>query len=193
MCFFIGQALMCIFIPRFQDKYGRKKVFLVSSSINFMTLLMITILPSHTSKMALSSDSALKVLDILFFINGLATPGRCLTGYTYFQELFPEEAQNMIGTVQMIVEGTIYIGLTYFWMKLNYSWRWTMFLACFMNVIGIMFTVLMLPDSPKWLFENQRYRECLHAIKSMATINRSRNIIPSSDEYEQIKNTQDSE
>ena len=47
MNFFIGQAIMCIFIPKLQDKYGRKKVFLISSIVNFLTLLFIWYLPDH--------------------------------------------------------------------------------------------------------------------------------------------------
>lgn len=93
----------------------------------------------------------------------------------------------MIGTVQMVIEGTIYIGLTYFWMKLNYSWRWTLILACSMNFAGIVLTMLLLPDSPKWYYENRRYRECLQAIQTLAKLNRSRNIIPSADQYEMLE------
>ena len=72
-------------------------------------------------------------------------------------------------------------------MKLNYTWRWTIVLACFMNLTGILFTIILLPDSPKWLYENQRYGECIRAIKSMAKINRSRSVIPSGEMYGQVK------
>lgn len=83
----------------------------------------------------------------------------------------------------MIIEGTIYIGLTFFWMKLNRSWRWTLALACVMNLVGIVLTMLLLPDSPKWYYENRRYKECLEAIKTMAQLNRSSHTIPPSDKF----------
>lgn len=186
MNFFIGQALMCLFIPKLQDKYGRKKVFLASSIVNFLTLAAIWCLPDHVGDSSKTKNTLL-YLDALFLINGLATPGRTLTGYTYFMEMHPEEAQNMIGTIQMIIEGTIYIALTFFWMKFNRSWRWTLALACAMNFVGIILTILLLPDSPKWYYENKRYKECLAAIKRMARLNRSPHTIPSRDQFELLE------
>ena len=176
MLFFIGQVIMCPFIPYLQDRFGRKRIFLISTVINFYTLLGIWGLPDHSTKK--HGDTSKMLLDLLFLINGLATPGRVNTGYTYFQEFFPEESQNMAGTLWNMIEGSVYIGLTMYWKKLNFGWRWTLLLACVLNFIGILLTSILLPDSPKWLYEKKKYKECVAAIRSMAELNNVRNFMP---------------
>ena len=73
---------MFLFIPRLQDHFGRKKVFMVCSIVNFYTLIGIWGLPDHSDKK--HGDTSKMILNGLFLVNGLVTPGRVITGYTYF-------------------------------------------------------------------------------------------------------------
>lgn len=95
--FFLGQAITSLIVPYLQDTYGRKKVFVICSLVNFYCLLVIWGLPEHSKK--LNGQQSKFILDILFFLNGLATPGRNLTGYTYIMELYPEHSKNVAGTL----------------------------------------------------------------------------------------------
>ena len=176
MNFFVGQAITCLIIPPLQDTFGRKKVFLFCSIVNFYTLLAIWGLPDHSDKKHGKTSKLL--LDALFLINGMATPGRQLTGYTYFLELFPEESQNLAGTVQQVAEGIIQMLLTYYWMKVGFSWRWTVVLAIVMNAVGIVLTCVLLPDSPKWLYETKQYKKCVEAVTDLAEMNNVREFRP---------------
>ena len=88
MNFFIGQAIMFIFIAKLQDYFGRKKVFMISSIVNLYTLLGIYGLPDHSDRK--HGDTSKMLLDVLFLVNGFATPGRAITGYTYLLEFFEE-------------------------------------------------------------------------------------------------------
>ena len=189
MYFFLGQAITCLIIPRLQDTFGRKRVFLFCSVINLYTLLTIWGLPDHSDKKHGKTSKLL--LDALFFLNGLATPGRQLTGYTYFQELFPDESQNLAGTIQMVAEGVVQVLLTYYWMKVGFSWRWTVVLAIVMNVVGIILTLVLLPDSPKWLYETKQYKKCVDSVFFLAEWNNVREFRPSQSFYKMLETDSD--
>jgi len=126
---------------------------LFSSFINFLTLVAILLCKEHDSQSRL-------ILTGIFLINGLNTPGRALTGYTYFQEFFAKNQQGMIGALFNCIEGSVYICLTLYWSQLNYSWRWTVIFAAVLNLVCLLVSLLILPESPSWLFEKKRYTEC---------------------------------
>lgn len=72
-------------------------------------------------------------------------------------------------------------------MKLNFSWRWTVLFAAIMNFIGVLLTGLLLPESPKWLFETKQYKKCIESVRSLAEENNVRTFMPSQDSYEVLE------
>lgn len=84
MMFFIAFFLAQFVTPKMQDAYGRKKVFLWSCFLNCLTLVAILVLPK--------SKSSQVALYVIIFFNGLAAPGRTITGFTYIVEFWPKRA-----------------------------------------------------------------------------------------------------
>lgn len=102
---------------------------------------------------------------------GLELPGRMLTGYVYFQEFMPSNYQNLMGTIEGCSEAAVYIWLTIYYRFGNYGWKWPVALAALINFVGLVLTVIFIPESPKWLMEKGRYIESYKVFKRMAEVN----------------------
>lgn len=90
-----------------------------------------------------------------------------------------------------MAEGLVQMALTYYWMKVGFSWRWTVVLAIVMNAIGIILTCVLLPESPKWLYETKQYKKCVEAVFALADWNNERDFRPSQDFYQMLEPDQD--
>ena len=84
MLWFFGQLIFSPVIPRLQDRFGRKPVFSACSFVNFLTILIMLLLPKRR-------NPTQAIFYVLMFINGMSTVGRVITGYTYFTEFYPEK------------------------------------------------------------------------------------------------------
>ena len=70
------------------------------------------------------------------------------------------------------------MALTYYWMEIGFSWRWTVVLAIVMNAVGIVLTCVLLPESPQWLYETKQYKKCVEAVACLAEMNNVREFRP---------------
>ena len=107
----------------------------------------------------------------LFFILGLETPGRMLTGFVYYQEFLPENYSYLFGTLGGINNAAIYIWLTLYFKLGNYGWKWTVIVGVVLNFLTLIFSLYWLPESPKWLLSRGRYIEAYKVLKKMALFN----------------------
>lgn len=108
---------------------------------------------------------------ILFFILGLETPGRMLTGFVYYQEFLPEKYSYIFGTFGAINNAAIFILMTLYFKYGNLSWRWTVLFSAVMNFLTLIFSLYFLPESPKWLLSRGRYIQAYKVFKRMAIFN----------------------
>ena len=76
-------------------------------------------------------------------------------------ELSPEKSHAMISSLMNFAEGIIYIYLTIFFkMSENKDVKYPlMYGVC--NNYFYMLVLFFIPESPKWLYEQQRYKECV--------------------------------
>lgn len=58
------------------------------------------------------------------------------------------------------VEGTVIIFVTLYFRYISKDWRGLVTAALIENVIGTMLHLIIVPESPKWLFEKKRFKEC---------------------------------
>lgn len=85
--YFIGLMIMSAITPYFQDKYGRWKVFQIASTVNLLVLIGFLCIPKSEEGFSRSTQN---FMYLLFFVLGLETPGRMLTGFVYYQEFLPD-------------------------------------------------------------------------------------------------------
>ena len=60
----------------------------------------------------------------MIFINGLGSAPRCLTGFNYMTELWPSKYLSMVSTMFLLLEGTIVIWISLFYMNVSTNWQY---------------------------------------------------------------------
>jgi len=105
------------------------------------------------------------------FVNGLATGGRVITGYTYFCELYPDRAGTIVGTCWNCLEATVNILLAVYYAYVSKDWRWVILYAVCSGTLALIIGVFFLPESPKWLYEKERFVQCAKSLAYMGKIN----------------------
>lgn len=142
---FAGVMISAPIVPIIMDKIGRKKVFIVNSVINIGTLVGMVLCPHQ--KMPTQA-----ILYTMMFLNGLATGGRVITGYTLFNELFPDRFGTVIGTIWNCLEACVNILIPIYFLYISTDWRWMIWYAIISGSVCCLISVFFLPESPKWLY-----------------------------------------
>jgi hypothetical protein len=75
-----------------------------------------------------------------------------------------------MGSVWNCLEGLIYIYITVYYYYFSKDWIWTLLYAIFLNTLACFF-LLWVPESPKYLYSQQRFKECYHVLKRMKEFN----------------------
>lgn len=111
------------------------------------------------------------MLYILIFINGFFTAGRCVTGYTYFTEFWPSENRTNIGTIWQMLEGSVTILMSLYFVFVSKNWFWLIFMAVIVTTPTMIYAYKTIPESPQWLYDQKRYLECYEVLSEMARYN----------------------
>ena len=158
--FFIGWALTLLWLPRFGDTFGRKKMYAIAMIID--TVLFIIIL----------TTKSLILMIITMGIFGGTTSLRVNVGYPYLMEMCPKRGQVLMGTTWNILEGLIYLIITlYFWVTVYASWIYLV-LVGFVIQVWVTIAIWALPESPSWLLEKGKIKELEAAMRKIAKFNK---------------------
>lgn len=119
--------------------------------------------------MALYLSTDLTLTTILMFIFGLAAVGRCSISFLYLMELLPTSRhQVLVGTILHMNNASVgVIGCLYFW-KVSKNWLWLEMFAGGLDLVAMLGTLLMIPESPRYLVCQKRYEEARDAINYIA-------------------------
>ena len=169
MLFFTGFAVGSFFIPANSDKYGRKLVLIGCLTLQLFTIasmLMVPVGPQEFESMYIN------YFVFLFFLFGVCTSGRVAIGFVYFCEFAPAKYHNIMGTIMNISEGMIYIYLTLYFYYGGKNWEVPVKFSLFLTTLGLAM-VSRMPESPKWLFNQKRYKECHSVLIEMLYLNKN--------------------
>ena len=138
---FLGWCITLLWLPRLADVYGRKKLFLLGMTLD-LALYTVLIFASN-----------LDLMIAVIFCFGLCTSIRTNIGYIYMMELIPKRNQTVAGTSWGVLESSIMLGATcYFMLSSSKNWLYYCLIGYIMQVFAF-FGSMILPESPKWLFE----------------------------------------
>ena len=154
--FFIGTFIGSFILPRASDVYGRKPLTLIGLLIFFCVVLSSFFVTN------------LYLLYFIIFMGGISETGRYYVAYVYAVEMMPVQFQNNTGLWIFNVFGVAmcYIALQF--------WFITKFcnINCYISLVlsGISFfsCLLLLPESPRFLYSRKRYSEARSVIEKIA-------------------------
>ena len=133
--YFAGWALMVLIVPPLSDRYGRRKISLVSMVIQTMM----------TSCLLLSRQYWITCLCI--FILGLNAPGRANVGFIYMTEFFSKHGKGITGTVSGIFECSILSLYVVIFLFISNDTNYALIFATSISVISFL-GLLWLDESP---------------------------------------------
>ena len=149
-----GACLGALFFGQLTDRFGRKKLFLITLSV----YLLATVATAF-------SQSALWFLAARFF-TGAGIGGEYSAINSAIDEMIPARAR---GRVDLIINGSFWLGavvgglLSLLFLKeslfaLDLGWRVAFGMGALLG-LGILFLRRHLPESPRWLFIHGREEE----------------------------------
>jgi len=97
-------------------------------------------------------------------------------GYVYMVEMAPERYYALMGTAWGVSEAVVFITITIYYWKICKDWHWLLVGATIEQVLTIILITCFLPESPKWLFHQQKWTECYNTFEYMSKINKKKMI-----------------
>ena len=128
--------MLVLFIPRFSDKFGRKKITQISSIICF---ILYTVLISVKS---------LSVSMVVILLYGMTMPLQFTIGFIYLLELMPSNYQTIVTTSQNIASTLTVISCALYFAFISKDWFYFVLIGYALQFIQ-MITLWLLPESPK--------------------------------------------
>jgi len=80
-------------------------------------------------------------------------------GYNYFAEFAPKRTHAVMGTIWIVGDGVMFIGITLYYRFVSKNWEPVFVFALILNIIVLAVLVFILPESPKWLYNKRRFKE----------------------------------
>ena len=155
----IGCIIGASFAGRLGDKFGRKKVLLVTS-----VLFAVSAIGSGVA-------NSIPVFVMYRILGGLAVGGASVLAPMYIAEVSPAHVRGRMVSINQL---TIVIGISlayysnYFLLQIGQNaWRW-MFAAEAVPSLLFFFALFIVPESPRWLVARNRENEAKQVLTKVA-------------------------
>lgn len=153
----LGAAFGAFISGNVMDKYGRKKIVLISDILYFLGGLLMVVAPG------------MRILIFSRVLIGVATGITSLNVPIYISEVCPTEMRGRVVAIYtfLVVFGTFLSNVIILFMHSNgYDWRILESVALVI-ILAQFVGVYYLPDSPRWLANNGRQDEANGCIKQV--------------------------
>lgn len=139
---FIGWALMTLVIPPMADKYGRRKIFIVTTAM-IGVIMFLGLYVSNNIYMTIT----------LMFFAGMTCPGNTSVAFIYGCEFLTASQQNIFSTAVMFFDCLVFLQFTlYYWLVTNNYIYLTSF-GLVLVIVGLVGAIFYMPESPLWLLK----------------------------------------
>jgi MFS transporter, SP family, arabinose:H+ symporter len=154
----IGCIIGASFVGKLGDHYGRKKVLLVTSVL------------FGASALGTALANSIPVFIFYRILGGLAVGGASVLAPMYIAEVSPAHLRGRMVSINQL---TIVIGISlayysnYFLLAIgDTAWRW-MFAAEAIPSFVFMFSLFIIPESPRWLVARNQDEKALSILKKI--------------------------
>ena len=137
------------------DRIGRRKTLVWGAILFILGSILAPLSPN------------VYVLFVARALLGIAVGFTSVTAPVYVSELAPPQSRGMlIGLYQFaLTSGIALADLVGYWFAASQGWRW-MFAFGLLPAVLFLFMVLTVPESPRWLFAQNRLAEAESVLKS---------------------------
>src|ERR1700721_927061 len=151
----VGSMLGAVVGGTLADRLGRRTI-LIWGGILFIAGSMLAPLSPNVTTLGFART-----------LLGVAIGFTSVTAPVYVSELAPPQSRGMlIGLYQFALTGGIALAdLVGYWLAAQRGWRW-MFAFGLVPAVLFLFMVLTVPESPRWLFVENRCAEAESVLKS---------------------------
>jgi len=164
-----GAAIGALLCGNLADRFGRRKMILNLSFLFLLASLGTTFAPN------------VLFMIVFRFLLGLAVGGASSMVPAFLAEMAPHEKRGRMVTQNelMIVGGQLLayvfnaiLGVTM--ADTGHVWRY-MLLICAIPALLLFVSMLIVPESPRWLISKGKKKEALHVLKQIRDENRAKN------------------
>lgn len=142
--FFVGWCCSLLWVPRLADVYGRKRLFILGMLWDLVTFTVIMF------------TNSLNVMIAAYAALGFNSSIRINIGWVYLMELMPKKGQALTGTIWFVFEASVVLWATlYFSQSQSRNWIYCSLVGYCLQIIAF-FGSFILPESPKFLIEQNR-------------------------------------
>lgn len=158
-CILIGCMAGCIFTGPLSDKYGRKKILILTAFIFLVSSLGCALATDHV------------VFIVYRLVAGFAVGAASMLSPMYITEISPARHRGKLGILNILA---IFIGQSAAFFS-NYflkdygginNWRWMMGIMVIPSAI-LFLLLFFIPESPRWLVEKQKSRKAYQVLKKI--------------------------
>ena len=147
--FFLGWALTSFWLPKYSDLYGRKKIYLIGHVLDLCIYTTILFTSNFT------------IIIVCGLLLGMLSSIRISVGYNYLIEFFPTNRQTFIGSVWIVIDALMYTMMVIYFWKIGREWSTILGSLCITaNILNIVAT-LIIPESPRFLYNAGRGAEAM--------------------------------
>ncbi|CDW72340.1 organic cation [Stylonychia lemnae] len=156
--YFAGFLISCLIFPPLSDKYGRKDLFLMGG-LSQLIVISIMLL-----------DKSIEIQLIMIFSLGFAQPVKSMIAYTHLMEFLPGRESKISG-VFMFLDGLVIVITPFLIHLISQDLNMLLFIALLFNVVSlVLFLITRIPESTKYLIQNQKYiafEKAIQRVKSL--------------------------
>ena len=132
-------------LPPYSDSYGRRPIF------------AITMVLSSIAQGVVLFTSDIHKLFLFMIVLGMTFSGKNIVGLNFAVECTPEKYQKLVISMYWTVELTSIILWSFYYQKLDKNWFPLQAVYFIGGVVTMLTAVVLLPESPKFLYTNQKY------------------------------------
>lgn len=145
--YFIGLIVFITFVPPIADRFGRKWVFFVTNVVSVIAQLGLI----------LTND--LYVAYFFEFLVGGTFAGRIIVGLSYIMEYHLPKWHESIVFGLLISEASTTILITFWYQNIDRGYFGLQLLFLIVAVLVTIFFLIVVPESPKWLYTWEHFEE----------------------------------
>lgn len=161
-------SLSSIIVGYFSDKYGRKKICLIMASMLSLSLILCEVL--QYDYFNLSVQSRYLVYLASQFIVGFSQYGLDISVFILFIELTSSAYGSFVSIFNLTIFAVgelVILAVSYYLRNWHFQ---NLFIASYTFIITIMIW-LILPESPRFLISNRRYKEGARVLNRIGRFN----------------------